>query len=73
MSFIVPMKLPKSCANCLFSVLRYQHPFWSKGGPGKVGTKGYYCQCDKERRLIEMCIEDNTTKAEWCPLIEVKE
>ena len=68
MAYIVPAKLPKSCCECFFGRCKFIRPFWSKEKPN---TKGYTCLFDKEKRVLEMGY-DETAKAEWCPLREVK-
>ena len=65
MAYIVPKEIPNSCSHCPFSALVFSHPWWCSNKPNK---KGYRCQADSELRTIEMDFNDNTTKAEWCPL-----
>ena len=72
MAYIVPTALPTSCSSCPFSHLRWSCPWWSKDTE-KVGTKAYICQAHPERKLIVMDIDDETTKAEWCPLKPIPE
>lgn len=62
---IAIIETPKGCASCFFHNCTYQHPFWSKVKPGR---KGYICQLDEQRRLLELDISDETTTAKWCPL-----
>lgn len=69
MPYIVPDEMPKSCYKCYFGYCKFSHPFWSEEKPN---TKGYICALDKEHRVLEMHYDDVTTKAEWCPLREVK-
>lgn len=61
---------PKACESCIFMCMKYQHPFWSKEKPN---TKGYYCQLDELRRVMETHITDDTFKPNWCPLKPYKE
>jgi len=56
---------PKSCDGCMFYVLVWQHPFWSREKPN---TKGFYCKLDIEGRVIGLHIDDMEFKAGWCPL-----
>ena len=70
MSYIVPLELPKSCEDCLFATTSFYCPLWSKDE--KRGMKGYNCNADGAHRLIEMDIDDTTTKADWCPLKKEK-
>ena len=70
MSYIVPLELPESCSDCPFATTSFYCPLWSKDE--KRGMKGYNCNADKAHRPIEMDIDDTTTKADWCPLKEVK-
>lgn len=69
MAYIVPDKMPESCCKCPFGYCKYINPFWSQGKPDR---KGYTCSLDKEHRVLDIEIDDETTKAEWCPLREVK-
>lgn len=62
---IAIMETPKGCGSCPFHLCTYQHPFWSKEKPGR---KGYICQLDEQRRLLDLDIHDETTTAAWCPL-----
>ncbi len=66
--YIVPAEMPKSCAHCLFSVLKYQHPFFSKEKPN---TKGYFCPF--AGLTLELDFYDYTTKADWCPLVAIED
>lgn len=68
MAYIVPAELPKDCCHCPFGHCKFSHPFWSKEKPNR---QGYFCSLDKEKRVLEMGF-DETAKAEWCPLREVK-
>lgn len=68
MPYIVPAELPKSCCECTFGRCKFLHPYWTKEKPN---TAGYTCLLDKENRVLEMGL-DETAKAEWCPLREVK-
>lgn len=71
MSYIVPGEMPKSCSKCLFHCTKWYHPFWAASK--KANTKGLYCQLDHERKILKLPLEDETTKAEWCPLKEVED
>ena len=66
--YIVPAELPRSCNECHFGTCKFSYPFWSEKKPN---TQGYVCRLDKEHRVLEMGF-DETAKAEWCPLREVK-
>ena len=66
--YIVPAEMPKSCAHCHFSVLKYQHPFFSKEKPN---TKGYFCPFAD--LTLELDFYDYTTKADWCPLVGIED
>ena len=68
MSYIVPKPMPEACDRCPFCCTKWYHPFWSASD--KAGTKGYYCSFDSEHKILELPLEDKTTKAQWCPLIE---
>lgn len=70
MPYIVPTEMPASCCTCRFADLKYHHPFWSREKPN---TKGYVCCLDKQKRVLETHINDCDTKAEWCPLKDLKE
>ena len=72
MAYIVPRELPKSCFRCPFAALKWQYPFWSRGDD-LANTKAYTCQADAEKRVVVLEIDDETSKAEWCPLKEVIE
>lgn len=63
--YIVPAEMPKSCAHCQFSILKYQHPFWSQEKPN---TKGYCCPFTG--LTLELEFKDYTSKADWCPLVD---
>lgn len=67
---IAIMPTPRGCGNCPFHLYMYQHPFWSKE---KTNRKGYVCQLDEEKRVLDLDINDEVTKANWCPLKPYKE
>lgn len=67
---IAIINTPKGCASCFFKRCMYHHPFWSKEKPNR---KGYICELDEQRRLLELDINDETTTAKWCPLKAVEE
>lgn len=69
---IAIINTPNGCANCVFGVCSYKHPWWSSNKE-KRNRKAYYCQLDEAYRLLEMDINDETTKAGWCPLKPYKE
>ena len=69
MPYIVPTDIPKGCAECRFANLSFSHPFWAREKPN---TKGYVCSLYEQHRVKEMYFDDVSTKAEWCPLREVK-
>ena len=62
------MVLPKSCNECVFARLKYQHPLWSKDEE-KSGMYGYNCQLEywkngqydtiREAKIDENVIPDN--------------
>lgn len=62
---IAIMETPKGCSSCVFHICKYHHPFWGKE---KQNRKGYICQLDEQRRLLDLDINDETTTAKWCPL-----
>lgn len=64
---IAIMNTPSGYAHCVFGVCEFQHPWWSNNKE-KRNRKGYYCQLDEQRRVLEIDINDETTKAEWCSL-----
>lgn len=64
---IAIMNTPSGCARCVFSVCKYQHPWWSNDKK-KRNRKGFYCQLDEQHRVLDMDINDETTTAEWCSL-----
>lgn len=72
MAYIVPKEMPKSCCDCPFSYLAEQHPLWSDEKE-KRGTKTLCCQAHAERRKIVLDINDKTTKASWCPLVDASD
>lgn len=61
---------PSGCANCIFSICKYSHPFWSKEKPSR---KGYCCKLLKSHHIMDVDYDDKTTKQENCPLKEFKE
>ena len=67
---IAIMPTPKGCGDCPFHTCEYQHPFWCKEKPNR---KGYACQLDKQRRVLDLDINDEFTTANWCPLKPYKE
>lgn len=69
MAYIVPSELPKSCVKCFFGYCVYSHP-WVDSRNKKTG-KGYRCQLDPQKRVLDMDYKDTTSKAEWCPLKEL--
>lgn len=75
MAYIVPGKMPKSCANCPFHGCRFSHPFWCTDMGDLRNKQGFYCQLDTEspRRIMIVNFGDNTSKAEWCPLKDLEE
>nr|DAR02914.1 MAG TPA: hypothetical protein [Caudoviricetes sp.] len=52
------------------SVLISIHPEWCEE---KTNRKGYVCQLDEEKRLLDLDINDEVTTANWCPLKPYKE
>lgn len=62
---IAIMPTPKGCCDCHFHVCKYQHPFCCKE---KTNRKGYTCQLDEEKRVLDLDINDEFTTANWCPL-----
>lgn len=68
MPYIVPAELPKGCCSCPFGVCSFYYPIWTNK---YQHTKGFYCRLDKERRVLEMSLDEDL-KAEWCPLREVQ-
>lgn len=64
---IAIMPTPSGCARCVFGVCKFQYPWWCREESGR-GKKGFYCQLDEQHRVLEMDIDDDTTKAEWCSL-----
>ena len=69
MAYLVPAELPKSCCTCPFGICKFSHPFFAREKPNR---KGYVCAFDKTNKVIETHIDDFNTRAEWCPLKEVK-
>ncbi len=69
MAYIVPSELPKSCIECFFGYCCYSHPWGTR--QNKKATKGYRCQLDPQKRVLDMEYNDSTSKAEWCPLKEL--
>lgn len=67
---IAIMPTPKGCGDCPFHWCVYQHPFWCKEKPNR---KGYSCQLDKQKRVLDLDINDEFTTANWCPLKPYKE
>ena len=68
---IIAMKeLPKSCDKCRYCILKYQHPFWSKEKPN---TKGLDCMLLKNCDVLELHIDDETTKRKDCPIKQIDE
>lgn len=67
---IAIMPTPKGCGDCPFHLCMYQHPFWCKE---KTNRKGYVCQLDEEKRVLDLDINDEVTTANWCPLIPFNE
>ena len=70
--YIVPLPIPEGCGQCIFSGLKYAHPYWSVEFPNR---KGYTCQAaintPHEGQVIDVDYHDTTTKPEWCPLIDL--
>ena len=66
MSYIVPAEQPKGCCTCPFGVCSFYYPLWTN-----QHTKGFYCQLTKEKRVLEMPLDEDE-KADWCPLKELK-
>ena len=71
MAYIVPLEMPKTCVDCFFSCITELYPFWSEQ-KDKRGTKTLCCQAHEEHKKIVLDINDKTTKADWCPLVEVQ-
>lgn len=69
MAYIVPAELPHSCALCKFALVKNYRPFYASEKPN---TMDIVCFLDKGKRIKEMATNDYDTKAEWCPLVEVK-
>ncbi len=70
MSYIVPGKMPESCHYCQFGRVKWSYPCWYQGK--NKNKKGIYCELDSRKRILKLSIDDTTTKAEWCPLVEVE-
>lgn len=68
MKSVVIIDTPKGCTSCEFCRCRYQ----IRTGL-QAGVAGFYCQLDKHRKVFEIPMGDETTKAKWCPLRPYKE
>ena len=70
MAYIVPKEIPKSCNKCPFGFCVEYHPFWSKDDE-KRNTKTIRCQAVMPFRNTILNINDETFKADWCPLVDL--
>ena len=70
MAYIVPKEIPKSCNKCPFGFCVEYHPFWSKDDE-KRNTKTIRCQAIMPFRNTILNINDETFKADWCPLVDL--
>lgn len=70
MAYIVPKEIPKSCNKCPFGFCVEYHPFWSKDD-AKRNTKTIRCQAVMPFRNTILNINDETFKADWCPLVDL--
>ena len=67
--YIVPKEMPKACNECPFCYCTEYHPFWS-GDKEKRNTKTIRCQAITPFRKTVLAIDDESFKADWCPLVD---